>query len=55
MSSSTPDVSSVPFQLGTNSSSSWIVLDDDNGTMNEALDGTDADTIEQQSWMPMIR
>ena len=44
MSSSTSDVSSAPFQPRTNSSTSRIVLDDDNGTMNEALDGTDADT-----------
>ena len=44
MSSNTPDVSSTPFQLGTKSSSNRIVLDDDNGTINEALAGTDADT-----------
>ena len=39
-----PDVSSTPFLLETNSFSSQIVLDDDNGTMNEALDGTDTNT-----------
>ena len=44
MSSSTPDVFSSPFQSRTNSSTSRVVLDDDNGTMNKALDGTDADT-----------
>ena len=31
---------SAPFQSITKSSTNWIVLDDDNGTINEALDGT---------------
>ena len=44
MSSSTPDVSSTPFQLGTKSSTNQIMLDDDNGTINEALDDINTDT-----------
>ena len=44
MSSSTPNVFSTPFQSRTKSSTNQIMLDDDNDTINEALNGIDTDT-----------
>ena len=44
MSSSTPDVSSTPFLSRTKLSTNQIMLDDENGTINKALDGIDIDT-----------
>ncbi|XP_022737224.1 zinc finger BED domain-containing protein RICESLEEPER 2-like [Durio zibethinus] len=44
MSSTTPDISSIPVQLTINSFTCRIVSDDGNDSMNEALDATNGNT-----------